>query len=362
DLLFLLVLFLAYVLVTRRRARILVVVDHLEAAARQGLPLHSTLRALGRDLKGFLGTRLADIARKVEDGATLREALAFYPHTFPPVLRTMAALGEESGNLAGFLSETRRSYRRLVEFASQSVYFYLYPILLSLLITGVLSAFGGFIIPKFEEVFSQVGIPYPGYLGIWIQIATQIVLILSVLLAFFVFFGQFPFHFGISPLRMVKGLIDHVVLGIPVLGRMVRDRTLHAFAAGTGLLVRAGASVPEAVRIAAEAEENQVFRRRFERMAKRLEEGGRLGALCREDRLFPDYFVWFVETGESSGALPEHLMQAAAHSDARARFFAQMASRSVVPLFVALNGMLVLSTMLFVMLPMSNLLEGIVPW
>lgn len=359
----------AYFLVTRRRTRVFSLIEHLASLVKRGMPLAVGLRTLGEDLGGYFGLRLGRVARGVEEGRSLAEALEAEPRALPPLVKNMVALGERNGNLAGFLEELRRSYRRITEQPYQSVYFFLYPVILSVFINLALTGLYTFIHPKFEMIFEQIltreprlDVPTYAWAWPWVMGANEVVLVASILLALFVFLGGGSVHFAAFPLWRLKRLADHGVLLLPFLRRLIRQRALHAFSLATGLLLRAGASLPAAARAAAEAETNVVLSRRLAGVARKLNEGARLGAACREVGLFRDDFLWFVDAGEAAGDLPGHLLQAAAHYETQARFLSQVASRAVVPGFVVLNGSLVLATCVLTVLPLRRLLESVGPW
>jgi type II secretory pathway component PulF len=359
---FLALLIIIYLFDVRRRARIHMLVDHLEAIARKGLPLQDALRVLGTDLGGVLGARLGRVARMVEDGATLGEAFSSCPHVLPPVLRKMVDLGDRSGNLTAFLGEMRSSYRRIETFPHRSAAILIYPVVVSFVIGVGLMFLYVYIVPKFKDIFTslQMGLDILDWWP-WIRAANLVVLLLAVLFAVFVFIGESPLHFGISPLRFVKRLADRVLLRLPVLGNLLRCSSLESFAVSTGHLLRAGAALPEAVRTAGGAERNGVLRARYERMADHLDEGGAFAEYCRGERWLPGDFVWFVEGGEASGAMPDLLLQAASHFDTKVRYVAQIASRAIVPFFVILNGALVLAVWVGTWFPIVRLHERVTP-
>ena len=87
----------------------------------------------------------------------------------------------------------------------------------------------------------------------------------------------------------------------------------------------------------------------------------RLSEALRRERLFADDLLWFVESGEAAGLLPDHLLQAAAHYDAKVRFTVRFASRAVIPIFVVLNGLLVLATSLLIYLPIFEIERASIP-
>ncbi len=349
-------LVLAYVFVTRRRARIHLLVDHLASSAREGRPFQAGLRMMGKDLGGWMGLGLERVARRLEEGRTLGEAFEAEPGLLPPLLRGTIVLGDRSGNLASFLEEARRSYRRVAELPNESVYFFIYPVVLSIAVNLALAWLLEFVMPRIEEVFLQVRLPSP--YGTWAPIlsaANVAVLVLSVAFAVFLFTGGLSAHFA---WRIFS--LDGLALRVPVAGRIARDASLRQFCMGAGLLVRAGAGLPASLRAAAEAERNAVLRRGYEELALKTAEGARLSEAAR--KLLPDDLLWFVETGEASGSLGDHLLQAGFHYDTKVRLASRLATRAVVPVFIILNGGLVLGACLLTWLPVRDLIGGIVPW
>jgi type II secretory pathway component PulF len=363
DVAFLAMLGLVYVFVTRRRAKVYALVEHLASLASRSMPLATGLRMLAADLGGVFGARLGRVARRVEDGAPLGDALAAVPGAFPPMVRALVVQGERCGNLAAFLEELRRVYARVVEQSGRSVYVLFYPILVSVLVNfGLLGMHYG-IVPKLQEIFLQVKAPFAyGAAWQWLLHANEAVLFVCFVVAALVFSGAGSARFGSAPFRRLAALLDPFVLWTPILGGVVKDGALGRFALGTGLFLKTGAGLADSVRAAADVEPNRVLARRFLKLGDAVAEGRRLSEAGRALRVLPDDLLWFVETGEAAGDLPGHLLQAAAHYDTKAQFAAQLASRAVAPCFLLLNGAIVLGTSLLLFLPLRDLIRKLTPW
>ena len=352
-------LHLAYLVVARRRWKIYLLVEHLATLTRNGMPLHAGLRVIGRDLGGFLGLQVARVARSMEEGRLLGDAFEAAPGTFPPLLRSMLALGEKCGNLSGFLEEMRRSYRRIADLPFQSMYLFLYPLLLSVGINMALAGLYVAIVPKFETIFQQMRAD-PSAIMLWgprLIAANEAILILCVAMVVFLAMGGTSMHFRTTPFRFLKRGMDRIVLALPVIGGLVRDGAVQQFALCSGLFLRSGAVLPEALAAAAAAERNDLLRHRLERVARAVSEGSRLSSAAREDGKFGEDLLWFLETGEASGLLSEHLLLAAVHYETKVRLAARLASRGVVPLFVLLNGAIVFGTFLLIFVPLTEILR-----
>jgi type II secretory pathway component PulF len=362
NFLFLAALQVSYLLVTRRRLKIYLLVEHLATLARNGMPIHTGLRVVGRDLGGYLGTRVVRVAQWLEEGRSLGAAFEAAPRTFPTLLRSMLTLGEKSGNLAGFLEEMRRSYRRIADLPYQSLYLFLYPLLLSVGINLALAGLYAGIVPKFETIFRQMEADPKPILMWWprLILANEVVLVLCVFMVVFLVLGGSSIHFGTSIFRRLKGLVDRLVLALPVLGGLVRDGAIQQFAMSAGLFLRSGAALPEALQAAAEVERNGVLRRRLEKLARAVGEGSRFSAALRSEGVYGDDVLWFVETGEASGLLSDHLLLAAVHYETKVRVAARIAARAVVPLFVLLNGAIVFGTFLLIFLPMQEIIQSVI--
>jgi type II secretory pathway component PulF len=362
NIVFLCFLQLSYLLVTRRRLKIYLLVEHLATLAKNGMPIHTGLRVVGRDLGGYLGTRVVRVAQWLEEGKSLGAAFEAAPRTFPTLLRSMLTLGDRSGNLAGFLEEMRRSYRRISDLPYQSLYLFLYPLLLSVGINVALAGLYAGIVPKFEMIFIQMNAD-PGPLMTWwprLILANEVILVLCVVMILILVLGGSSVHFGTRIFRWLKALVDRVLLALPVLGSLVRDGATQQFSMCTGLFLRSGAALPEALRAAAEVERNGMLRQRLEKLARAVGEGERFSVALRNARIFEDDLLWFVETGETACLLPDHLLLAAVHYETKVRVAARIAARSVVPVFVLLNGAIVFGTFLLVFLPMQEILQSVI--
>ena len=356
----------SYLLVSRRRARIHFLMDHLAALAQKGLPIQVGMGTLARDLGGNLGLGLGRVNRALEDGRSLGEALD-QTRILPPFLRHLVRLGDRHGNMASFLEEARRSCRRVEEFQDPAAYLLLYPILTTIGIGIALTALSTIIIPRFSEVMTSVSrgrgwsAAYD-HLRLGLQIADQAVLALAFLAAVVVFSGALTFQFTTPLLRRPKAWLDRLWLGIPVLGRISRDAVFHRFSLSLGLLLRAGATLSEAAAAAAAGESNLVMRRRFEEVAAKVAEGSSLSAALRASMALPEEYLWRISVGENSHALPQQLLEASLFYEDRARVGAARVSRALLPAFVLLNGGLVLGTSYLVYGPMRDLMRNILPW
>ena len=358
NVLFVALLGTIYVLVGRRRWRLVLLVEHLAALTRQGMPVHTGLRAVGRDLGGFLGSRVVRAAQFIEEGMPLGEAFQGSPGTFPSLFRSMLKAGDRSGNLAAFLEEMRRSYRRIAELPQNSVYLLIYPLILSLFINAAVLAIYRVLVPRLQTILFQASGQDPTRTW-WPKLvaANEGVLALCILTIAFLMLGGFSLHFGPGLFRFLKRGVDRLLLVTPLVRSVLRDGSVQQLGICSGLLLRFGATLPEALLTAAEIEPNSVIRARLLEVARQVSEGARLSRALKGAGGFADDLLWFVETGEASGLLADHLLLASSHYGTKARLSSRVALHLVVPTFVVLNAGVVLSSFLLIYAPIGGVLR-----
>src|SRR4051812_24096673 len=133
-----------------------------------GLPLLRSLQILEGQLKpGKLKNVLMGVCEDVEGGSALSEAMAKHPRAFDRLYSKMVNAGEIGGvldvilqRLAEFMEKSQR-LRRKIRGAM------VYPSVVVIVAMAILTFIMVFIIPKFEEIFTDFGVELPG-LTLWL--------------------------------------------------------------------------------------------------------------------------------------------------------------------------------------------------
>src|SRR5947207_12875203 len=133
-----------------------------------GLPLLRSLQILEGQLKpGKLKNILLSVCEDVEGGSSLSEAMSKHPKAFGRLYSKMVNAGEIGGvldiilqRLAEFMEKSQR-LRRKIRGAL------VYPTVVVFVAVSILTFIMVFIIPKFEEIFTDFGVALPG-LTVWL--------------------------------------------------------------------------------------------------------------------------------------------------------------------------------------------------
>src|SRR5271166_585749 len=128
-----------------------------------GLPILRSLKILeGQCKPGVLKNALQDIVEDIESGLTLSEACAKHPKAFDRLYCNMIKAGEAGGALEAILQrladfkEKSQSLKRRINAAM------VYPLVVIFVACVIVGFILYFIIPKFEAIFKDFGVPLPG--------------------------------------------------------------------------------------------------------------------------------------------------------------------------------------------------------
>ena len=122
-----------------------------------GTPMVEALGSLEKQLKpGQFRGVIADVRERVEEGAQFSDALAAHPRLFDPVCRSLVAAGESGGQLDAMLRRLASLLRQQLKVRSTVLGAMVYPCVLIVVSIIVLVAMVGFVMPRFESLFTTL--------------------------------------------------------------------------------------------------------------------------------------------------------------------------------------------------------------
>jgi general secretion pathway protein F len=296
-------------------ADIHVLTNELAVMLRAGLPLDRALRVLiGMAPRPSVETLVADIFKSVKAGRGLSQALTPHQALFGDFYINMVRSGETGGQLAEVLSRLAEHLERLKNLRESVISALTYPAILVL--TGVISVavMLGFVVPKFEQLFNDMGDALPVLTRIIVGLGHVfadwwwlIALVVAVLVV------------GIQQrLTTTAGKIsrDKLLLRLPMFGAMVQKYEATRFTRSMGTLLGNGVPIVTALRIAADTMSNRPLRAAMESVAPAIKQGGRLADALQATRIFTPLALNMVRLGEETGRLDNMLLELARIYDA----------------------------------------------
>jgi general secretion pathway protein F len=176
-----------------------------------------------------------------------------------------------------------------------------YPIMLIVIATSVILVMLLFVVPQFEDLFSDTGSKLP--------FMTQAVMAASHAVKNYgipgIVFAAVGVYLLIRWIRQpaVRRIVDRQLLGMPVLGSVIRNAETARFARTLGSLLDGGVPLASALAIAQRSIANMHMAEAVDRVSSGLRQGGGLSNPLAATGLFPPMALSFLRTGEETAQL-----------------------------------------------------------
>ncbi len=278
-------LFLIHFLFTlpmRRTERARLFLDLLEGALDRGQSVEEMILSVAQSQDRTVGVRFYFLAAYVEGGLRFAAALEKVPGFLPPQISAMLAAGDKLGDYKKVLLKLCREILRDRPVAVRSAVHYLILVVLvfspAFIVVVMLTTV--FVIPKFKEVASGIGVRWgPEQLFVfgntgWL-IGLEVIVSVLLAVAVLVYIGgpQFTRSFKFSQMPV----LDWLAWRVP----WKQKRLLRTFSAMLSVLLDGGVPEAEAVSLAGACTANEISRRRAQQVIAALQGGVKLDDAVR---------------------------------------------------------------------------------
>jgi type IV pilus assembly protein PilC len=276
-----------------------------------GLALSRALSVMERQTKSKeLKKTLIALQKSVSEGKTLSQALGAFPKVFSPLLISMVAAGEQSGNIANSLKivgdQMEKNY--LLQKKVKGALMYPSIILIVMIIIAILML--TYIVPTLMKTFTELNVELPA--------TTRLVLAVSNL---FLNHGLLLFISTIAVIGMFilwsrkasgKQVLHYVVLRIPVIGNLIKEVNAARTARTLSSLLTSGVEVVESMRITRDVMQNVYYKAVLDKAAVTIERGETISKVFTENtNLYPIFIGEMINVGEETGKIGEMLINVA---------------------------------------------------
>lgn len=313
-------------------------------------PLEEALFTIGSQAgRADVRRALLETHAHLVEGHRLSEAMERVPGAFPPLYRAMVAAGEGSGSLPIILERLADMLESHQQLRSKLTTALVYPAALAVTATLVVIALMTFVVPKVVDQFESMGRVLP--------LITRSVIAMS---EFLVAWGLPLLAAGVvaaaataAALRRPSARLraDRWMLGLPLVGKLLRDVHASLFARTLATMVSSGMPLMEGLAVTARTVQNRVLRAATEGMVTAIREGSSLSSAMRGAAIFPPTLLYMAASGEESGRLAPMLDRAADYLDREFSTFTAVALSLLEPaIIIALGGVITL-IVLSILLP-----------
>ncbi len=289
--------------------------QELATLLESGIPLDRSLKILSeaQENKHFSNIIL-DILEGVKGGKSLAESLSAFNDVFPNIYASMVRAGEESGVLPKVLKRLGSFMERVQKIRAEVISSLIYPIFLVLAGIMSIAALMILVIPKFSEIFDEIGIALP--------LSTQIIINLSGAtvkygwIAIIVLAGMFFLYKKQKKQSGIQRNIDRRKIRLPIIGGIFWRIEVSRFARTLGTLLENGVPLLNSIDISKGVLANSYLIEIIEEAKPEIKSGKGLTKPLSKKTFFPGIVVHLLSIGEETGTLDEMLVKVSNNLDA----------------------------------------------
>jgi type IV pilus assembly protein PilC len=304
----------------------------------------------------YFATVVKELRADVEGGLLLSQAMHRHPKIFDRLFVAMVEAGEAAGILDQVLDRVAYQIEKSTQIKRRVKGAMLYPTMVLVFATLVLTGLLMFLVPVFVKIFGQLGGQLPTL--------TQYVVTVSDFLRskyYFIFPIVGATIFGIRKYKKTepgRQLWDRMKLKIPMkIGQVVLKVTMARFSRTLSTLVSAGVDIIQALEITGQTAGNWVIEEALGDVRAKVGEGVPIAQPLVDNAIFPPMVSQMVKIGEETGELEKMLGKIADFYEDEVDAAIQSLTSIVEPLMMILVGLMVGVIVIAMYLPMFKMLS-----
>jgi len=334
----------------------LVLNQQFNTLIKAGLPILRALDLLATRASALkLRPILTQIRDRVREGKSLSEAVD-EAGVFSKVYSTAILAGEKSGNLSGVL-EYYIAYQKVsTNVQKKLVAALVYPTLLIITATCIVTYLVTFVVPKFGELYRDLGVELPTPTKILIAVTIDYrlyivgVIALLALAVVIVYFWSRSEQGGVA--------FDRFKFKVPVLGPTLLKFQVAQFCRTLGTLLTGGTPLVAALATASESIRSKLVRGTVGQATQMVREGESLHGALSANQVMPEMALDMIEVGESSGALAPMLNSVAEFYEEEVSLKLGALVSLIEPVLLIFMGLLVAGILISLYLPIFSFSIG----
>ena len=319
-----------------------------------GIPLVDALTALVDQIEQPRLKRIMGVVKqKVNEGASLADALREHPKVFSELYVNMIRAGESSGALDVVLVRLADFTESQAQLRNKIIGAMLYPAIMVVVGIAIVGILFVVVIPKVTKIFDDMNVTLPWTTRILIGVSSfardywYVVLVAIPALVF----GLRRF------VRTARGRAwwDRTKLGAPVFGELIRMLSLSRFAKTLATLLASGVPLLTAMDIVRNIVSNTLLADVIDKARDAIREGESIAAPLRRSGQFPPLVYHMIAIGERSGQLEEMLQNVARSYEAQVEMRVGALTSLLEPVMIVAMGGGVAFIVFSILMPIMQL-------
>jgi len=332
----------------------------LASLLRNGVPLMRSLKLIQKQTAApALKEALADVIKHVEDGDSVGDAFARHPKIFNHIAVNMARAGAEGGFLEDALERVSEFTEQQADLKARTAGALIYPILLMIIGTLIVTVLLIFFVPKFNDLFetlrAQGAMPWTteallgisGFLqGYWVPILVGIAILL----------GSLWVYFNTESGRRIRDLLK---LKAPLFGNITRNLAVARFCRVLGTLLKNGVPILKSLEISAQASGNSVLADAIDAASDNVTAGASLAVPLEKSGHFPHTVTEMISVAEEANTLDDVLVNIADNMEKTTARRLDLLVRMLEPIMLLIMAGVILFIVSALLMPIMNMSSAV---
>ncbi|MGE5675439.1 MAG: type II secretion system F family protein [Mycobacterium leprae] len=323
-----------------------------------GVPLLQTLELLAKQFQPRrLSVVLTDVLRSVQSGSSLSQGMAAHRKDLPGVLIYITSVAEVTGNLDQGYALMAKQFEQEEDLGRKIRSAMTYPTVVLVVAAAVIIFMLTYVLPNYAAMFSSLNAKLP----------TSTRMLMA--------FGAFVTHqwYLLVPVpfllvwgwrqamrrRAVRTRYQYLLLKLPLFRDIVYKREFGWLTRTLGTMVRSGVPLLSALASVQEAMDFAPMARAVAKVQESVSGGESFGAALKRQRLFDPISVEMIALGEVSGSLESMLFRVADISEKELATLLDRATSLMEPAMTLVLGVIVVSIIIPMLLPMFDIFKEI---
>jgi len=321
---------------------------------QSGLPVEEAMKMTIEQAETVKQARIMQSWRsEIIEGRSFSEALQRCPYKIPDSVIAGVGVGEESGHLHEILMrmadeiETSMENRKTVSRAL------IYPMTLIATSIVVVTIMMLWVVPKITVIFASSNRELPLITKVIIGLSefTQsygLYIIILAIVAFII--AQQTLR---NPQRKIQW--HSFLLSLPGIGSWLRMSNIADWSRSLGILLSSGVPALSALKISSSTMSNLFLRTKMEAVTESMRQGSSLQKALTKNELGSGFLNHMVGSGEASSQLDQMLLRVANYYSLRLKNAVDVFLKIFNPVLIIIMGMIILSIVAAVMLPIMDM-------
>ena len=331
----------------------------LSTYIKSGIPLTESLVMIENQTKDKKKKDLYKrIVYELNTGANFSEALARQGNVFPKLLINMLKTSELTGNLTESLDDMAAYYKTADSNRKQVISALTYPSVVLVISIAVLTFLLIFIIPKFQNIFDQLGSNLPGITLFLINMSTflqnNVIKIVLAIFASIIIIVMLYRH-----VKKFRYCVLWVAMHILVIKDVLIDNEVVMFTKTFSSLIRHDVFITDSIEMLGKITNNEIYKDIIKEAVTNLSAGAGLSPAFENKWAFPRIAYEMLVTGEKTGRLGVMMENVANYYEEEQKNLIQRLKSLIEPVMIIVLAFIVGVILLAIFIPMFSIYSDI---